>query len=112
LVANDAAKSSFSVRAGDSLIALSPDLDVLGRWPVDPKLYGHHATRPDEGLALISGWDEVRLVDQTGQARWRYPHPPWRWTLESGCTWFDRDGEPYAVIPAEAHDHCLVVRLS
>ena len=111
LGANDAARSSVTVRAGDSLVALSPDLEVLAQWPVDPQHRGHHATCPSRGLALISGHDEVRLLDHTGRARWRYPHPPWRWALESGCTWFDQAGQSYAVVPAEAYDHCLVVCL-
>jgi hypothetical protein len=111
LGANDAARSSFSAQGEGALIALSPDLEILGRWPVDPQHRGHHATWPAEGLALVSGRDEVRLIDQTGQARWRYHHPPWRWALESGCTWFDQAGQPYAVVPAESYDHCLVVAL-
>jgi hypothetical protein len=111
LGANDAARSSFSAQDEGALIALSPDLEVLGRWPVDPQHRGHHAALPAEGLALVSGRDQVRLIDQTGQARWRHHHPPWRWALESGCTWFDQAGQPYAVVPAESYDHCLVVAL-
>jgi hypothetical protein len=60
LGANDAANTSFTVQAEGSLVALSPDFDVLGRWPVDPQHRGHHATCPKRGLALISGSDEVR----------------------------------------------------
>lgn len=113
LGANDAARSSFTARAGDSLVALSSGLDVLGRWPVDPRHRGHHATCPNRGLALISGPDEVRLLDHTGRARWRYPHPPWTWRrgFASGCTWFDEAGQLYAVVPAASYDHCLVVCL-
>lgn len=111
LGANDAARSSFTARAGDSLVALSPDLDVLGQWPVDPQHRGHHATCPIRGLALISGHDEVRLLDHAGRARWRYPHPPWTGAFRSGCTWFDEAGLSYAVVPAASYDHCLVVCL-
>jgi hypothetical protein len=75
LGANDAARSSFTAQVGDSLIALDPGLDVLGRWPVDPQHRGHHATRPDRGLALISGASEVCLVDHTGRVCWRYVDP-------------------------------------
>jgi len=49
LGANDAARSSFTAQAGNSLVALSPDLDVLGRWPVDPQHRGHHAVCLDRG---------------------------------------------------------------
>jgi hypothetical protein len=42
VIANDGARSSFTVRAGDSLIALDQDLAVLGRRPVDPR---HRAGR-------------------------------------------------------------------
>lgn len=110
---SDAARSSFTARVGDSLMALNPDLDVLGQWPVDPQHRGYHATCPDRRLALISGPDEVRLLDHTGRVRWRYPHPPWdrRRGFESGCTWFAGAGQPYAVVPAASYDHCLVVCL-
>jgi len=113
LGANDAARSSFTVRAGDSLVALSSDLEVLGRWPIDPQHRGHHATCLNRGLALISGPDEVRLLDHTDRALWRYPHPPWTWRrgFASGCTWFDEAGQSYAVVPAASYDHCLVVCL-
>lgn len=111
LGANDAARSSFTVLTRDSLAALSPGLDVLGEWPVDPQHFGHHATCPNRGLALISGPDEVRLLDHAGRARWRYPHPPWSGRFRSGCTWFDEAGQSYAVVPAASYDHCLVVCL-
>jgi hypothetical protein len=32
---SDGARSSFTAHVGNSLIALSLDLNVLGRWPVD-----------------------------------------------------------------------------
>jgi len=111
LGANDAARSSFTARAGDSLIALSPDLDVLGRWPADPGHRGCHATCPSRGLALVSAPGEVRLLDETGRECWRCPHPPWTGAFESGCAWFDAAGQPYAVVPAASYDHCLVVCL-
>ena len=68
---------NFNEKNNKNKIALSSDLDVLGRWPIDPQHRGHHATCPNRGLALISGPDEVRLLDHTGRTRWRYPHPPW-----------------------------------
>jgi hypothetical protein len=113
LGANDAARSSFTAWAGDYLVALSPGLEVLGRWTADPQHRGHHATSPSRGLALLSGPDEVRLLDHAGRVRWRYPHPPWdsRRGFSSGCAWFDEAGQPYAVVPAASYDHCLVVCL-
>jgi hypothetical protein len=66
---------------------------------------------PRLSATMISGRDEVRLVDHTGGVRWRYPHPPWERAFESGCTWFDAAGQPHAVIPAASYDHCLVVCL-
>jgi hypothetical protein len=81
LGASDAARSSFTAHVGNSLIALSPDLNVLGRWPVDPPPPSHrgrHAICLDRWLALISGLGDVRLADGTGRVRWRYPHPPWK----------------------------------
>jgi hypothetical protein len=110
--ANDAARSSFTVRAGHSLIALNRDLAVLGRWPVDPRHRARHATSPDRGLALISGAEEVRLLDHAGRVRWRYSHPPWTGAFESGCVWFDEAGQPHAVVPAASYDHCLVLCLN
>ena len=109
VTANDGARSSFTVTTGDSLIAMDQDLCVLGRWPVSPQHRAQHATWPDRGLALISGPDEVRLLDHTGRARWRYPHPPWTRAFGSGCAWFDEAGQPYAVVPAASYDHCLVL---
>lgn len=113
LGANDGARSSFTAWAGDSLIALDPDLNVLGRWRVDRQRRGYHATSPGRGVALISGLDEVRLLDHAGRVCWRYPHPPWnpKSAFESGCAWFDEAGQPYAVVPAASYGHCLVLRL-
>jgi hypothetical protein len=112
LGANDAARSSFTAHVGNSLIALSADLDVLGRWPVDapPGHRGRHAICLDRGLALISGPGDVRLAGGTGRVRWSYPHPPWKGAFESGCTWFDAAGQPYAVVPDASYRDCLVVR--
>lgn len=108
---NDAARSSFSTVAGGSLVALSPQLEVLGQWPVDPGHFGFHATCPSRGLALISGPAEVSLLDHTGRARWRYSHPAWTGVFGSGCAWFDENGLPHAVVPAASYDHCLVICL-
>ena len=35
VVANDSARSSFTVAAGDSLLALDASLKVVGQWPSD-----------------------------------------------------------------------------
>ena len=110
VVANDGARSSFTVASGDCLLALDADLTVLTEWRTGPLTRGRHATSPGRGLALISGPDEIRLLDRTGQVIWRYEHAPWSGAFESGCTWFDRAGEPHAVVPAPSYDHCLVLR--
>jgi hypothetical protein len=109
VVANDSPRSSFTVTAGDSLLAVDQDLRVVGRW-VSPGR-GSHATWPGRGLALISAPDDVRLLDSAGQVRWRYPHAPWSRSFESGCTWFDASGQPCAVVPDDSYQHCLVLRL-
>lgn len=109
--ANDSARSSFTVAAGDTLLALDQDLKVVGRWAAGPPGRGWHATSPGRGLALISGLDEVRLLDQAGQVRWRYRHPRWSGAFESGCTWFDATGQPCAVVPDDSYRYCLVLRL-
>lgn len=109
IVANDSARSSFTVPSGDHLLALDADLNVLAEWPTGPLNRASHATCPSRGLALISGPDEVRLLDQAGQILWRHAHEPWSGDFESGCTWFDQAGEPYAVVfPPDYHDGCLV----
>ena len=112
LGATDATRSSFAAQVGESLLALGPDLDVLGRWPVSlPAGHrGRHAVSLDRGLVLISGPSDVRLADETGRVRWSYPHPPWKGMFESGSTWFDETGQPYAVIPDPSYGHSLVVR--
>lgn len=110
VVANDSARSSFSVASGGDLLALDADLNVLHRWPLGPAGRGWHASSPSRGLALISGPDAVRLLGEAGQTIWAYSHTAWSGNFESGCTWFDAAGEPYAVIPAASCGHCLVIR--
>jgi hypothetical protein len=110
VVANDSARSSFTVGSGEVLLALDQDLNVLGRWPLGRGERGWHASLPGRGLALVSGRSEVRLLAEGGQTIWAYPHTAWSGDFESGCTWFDSAGEPYAVIPAPSYDQCLVIR--
>lgn len=110
VVANDGARSSFTVRVGDSLLALDANLTMAGQWPVGPADCGWHATAPGRGLALISGNDEVRLLDRQGRVRWRCPNPPWS-SIGSGCAWFDQAGEPHAVVLAPDRQGCLVLCL-
>jgi hypothetical protein len=119
VVANNSARSSFSVVSGGDLLALDADLNVLHRWKwpagsLDRGLgragLGWHASLPSRGLALISGPDAVWLLGEAGQTIWAYSHTAWQGNFESGCTWFDAAGEPYAVIPAASYDHCLVIR--
>jgi hypothetical protein len=110
VVANDSARSSFSIVSGGDLLAVDADLNVLHRWALGSAKRGRHSSSPRQGLALISGPDEVRLLGSTGQTIWAYPHSAWSGAFESGCTWFDAAGDPYAVIPAPSYDHCLVVR--
>jgi hypothetical protein len=110
VVANDSARSSFSIVSGGDLLALDADLSVLHRWPLGAAKRGWHSSSPGRGLALISGPDDVRLLGDTGQTIWACPHVPWPGALESGCTWFDTAGDPYAVIPAASYDHGLVIR--
>src|SRR5713226_5065788 len=54
VVANDSARSSFTVASGDSLLALDTDLRVLGQWPADPEdtWMARHLTRPGTGPDL------------------------------------------------------------
>lgn len=111
VVANDSARSSFTVAAGSRLLALDPELNVLDEWPADPIGRGWHATSPGHGLALVSGPDHVRLLDQGGRVRWRFQHAPWSGAFESGCTWFDVAGQPCAVVPHESYARCLVICL-
>jgi hypothetical protein len=111
VVANDSSRSSFAVRAGAELLSLDQDLQITGRWPTGTVGRGWHACSPDRGLALISGQDEVRLADHAGQVRWRHRHPRWSGAFESGCTWFDATGQPWAVVPDDGYGQCLVLRL-
>ena len=112
VVANDARRSSFTVRAGASLYALSgEDLSVLATWSVDPGSRGSHASWPDKEFALESGPDSVVLRHVRGPA-WTAPHPPWGGDFESGCAWFDGAGRPFAVVPTVDYDGCQVMALS
>jgi hypothetical protein len=110
VVANDSARSSFTAVAGEVLLALDQDLNILGRWPLGSAGRGWHASSPGRGLALISGPSEVRLLGETGRTLWVYPHTAWAGAFESGCTWFDSAGQPHAVIPAPSCHGGLVVR--
>ena len=110
VVANDSARSSFSVASGGDLLALDAGLHVLHRWPLGPAGRGWHASSPGRGLALISGPDDVRLLGEAGQTIWACPHAAWSGAFEAGCTWFDAAGDPHAVIPAASYEHCLVTR--
>lgn len=112
VVANDARRTSFSVTVGSSLYALSgDDLSVLATWEVDPDSRGSHASWPAKGFALESGPEAVVLRNQRGPA-WSATHPAWGGDFESGCTWFDINRQPFAVVPTVDYDGCLVVALS
>jgi hypothetical protein len=112
VVANDARRTSFTVAVGSSLYALSgDDLSVLATWAVDPGSRGSHTSWPEKGFALESGPEAVVLRNQRGPL-WRASHPPWGGDFESGCTWFDANRQPFAVVPTVDYDGCLVVALS
>jgi hypothetical protein len=111
VVANDAARSTFTAVAGDSLLALDEDLRVIRDWHLDAPTRAWHSTSPSRGLALLSGASEVLLLDHAGGVLWSHPHPSWSGNFESGCTWFDGMGEPFAVVPAPSYGGCLILRL-
>jgi len=110
VVANDSARSSFTAVSGQDLLALDHSLNIIGRWPLGSAGRGWHASSPGRGLALISGPSEILLLGEKGQILWTYPHAPWAGDFESGCTWFDSEGQPHAVIPEPSYQGCLVVR--
>ena len=129
-VENDGARSSLTVFSTDRLLALDPDLNVIGEWPTGPvaDTAGWHATDPERKLALVSDDAEVRMMDQRGRVVWRHQHDPWHsqsvcawfdesgqpypmWGSRSGCAWFDESGEPYAITPEPLSGGCRVVRL-
>lgn len=90
---------------------LDAGLNVFAEWPAGSRHRGQHATAPDQGLALISAPDEVRLLDRAGRVLWRHAHEPWSGDFESGCAWLDHAGNPYAVIlPPDSGDGCMVRR--
>jgi len=112
VAANDARRTTFTVQVGGSLHALSgSDLSVLATWSVDPRSRACHASWPDKEFALESGADAVVLRHGNGPV-WGMRHPPWDGDFESGCTWFDDAGRPFAVIPTADYDGCLIVALS
>ncbi len=80
----------------------------MAHWPVATWM-AFHLTRRGAGPDLRP--DEVRLLNRTGHILWRHQHTAWSGAYESGCAWFDRSGQPHAVIPDPAYDGCLVLRL-
>ncbi len=103
---------SFSMVAGGKLHAINgADLTTLHTWPLEDVGSGWHSTSPDLGLALVSGLEQVRLLEADGAIRWSYRHTPWSGAREAGCTWFDERGRPFAVIPATEKDSCRIVHL-
>jgi hypothetical protein len=109
VTAGDSARSTFTVVSGGLLLSLDSSLNVLADWVTGPGDCGTHAALPQRGLALISGFDEVRLLDRDGQAVWRHAHKPW--DGGSGCAWFSDRAEPCAVVPApHDQDECVVRR--
>lgn len=112
VAANDARRATFTVQVGDVLHALAgTDLSTLATWKVEPGTTACHASWPDKGFALESGTKAVVLRHANGPV-WGLRHPPWAGDYESGCTWFDAEGRPFAVIPTADYDGCLVVALS
>jgi len=49
VVANDSARSSFTVVSGGWLLAVGGDLGLLGRWPAGPLGRGWHPLPPAPG---------------------------------------------------------------
>ncbi len=112
VAANDARRTSFTVQVGGSLHALSgSDLSTVATWTIDPHSDASHASVPDKGFALESGTQGVVLRHANGPV-WGVRHPPWTDDYQSGCTWFDDEGRPFAVVPTSDYDGCLVVALS
>src|SRR6266568_165871 len=110
VVANDPRRLSFSMVAGGKLHAISgADLTTLHTWPLDDVSSGWHATSPDQGVALVSGVQRVSLLEGDGAMRWSYRHIPWSGSRESGCTWFDEGGRPFAIIPGADKETCRIV---
>lgn len=70
VIANDAARSSFTVTAGKRLLAVDgANLSVVHAWPLEVGAPGWHASLPDEGLALVSGSDRAVTVDPGGHVQ-------------------------------------------
>ena len=112
VAANDARRCSFTVTAGARLLTVAgDDLSIVHEWTLGAEPRGTHASLPDRRLALVSGADRVTLLEAGGTARWSLPHMPWAGNRESGCTWFDAAGRPFAVIPSPGDGGCLIVHL-
>ncbi len=113
VAANDSRRTTFTVQSGGFLYAVSGgDLSVLASWPVEPGSSASHASWPDREFALESGVRSVVLRHRNGRPAWTLPHVPWAGDFESGCTWFDHLGRPFAVIPGADYEGCVVVALS
>ena len=117
VVANDAERTSFSVKSGQSLLLISgDDLSVLHRWQLAPGPtspfdgWGTHSSTVHGPVALVATPDAVRMLEADGSRRWSFHHPSWA-GVGTGCAWFDADGMPLAVVAAGDGAACRVVAL-
>lgn len=117
VVANDAERSSFSVKTSQSLLLISGvDLSVLHRWQLGPDPtspfdgWGTHGASVHGPVALVATPDAVQMLEPDGSLRWSFPHASWA-GIGTGCAWFDAEGTPFAVVAAGDGTACTIVAL-
>lgn len=85
---------------------------MLAHWQLTDDAIGTHAIQPRDRSALVSGVETVELLDVGGDTPWSGSHPRWDGAFARGCTWFDEEGQAFAVVPGRNYDGCDVVHLN
>lgn len=98
------------VHAGDEIVLLDDELNVLGDWPLPPGVVGIADADPITDT-IIFDHDASIVLQVHGEERWRLPHTGWGGDFEGAGAWL-RHGHAFAIIPDDQHEACELVRLN
>ncbi len=98
------------VHAGDELVLLDDELQVLGSWTLPEGVTGIADADPMTDTVIFDH-DSAIVLQQHGEEVWRLPHTGWGGDFEGAGAWL-RDGHAFAIIPDDAHESCELIRMS